>query len=190
VHLKNIFFFIAFVAIVFCSGCSSTHSRQEPHNVYLSDAVGFNPAPLIESLLDVKATHVQALTGEWKGNVFSASCVIKGDGETFTAIFSAPQMRLVTITLSRPHALTWKKAPHVPNALQPEYAITDIAFAMLETDKLKSALGEGFLVEDDGRRRCVSVNGNNLAILERLDDGEYKYTNPIRGYSYTIKDLK
>lgn len=158
--------------------------------MYLSDSVGFNPAPLVESLLDVKGTRVQAVAGEWNNNVFSASCVMKGDGETFTVIFSAPQMRLVTVTLSRPHKLEWKKAPQVPDALQPEYAITDIAFAVLDTAKLKSALGEDFFVEDDGRMRRISRNGQTLATFERLENGEAKYTNPVRGYSYTIKDLK
>jgi hypothetical protein len=140
--------------------------------------------------LDVKGTKVQALSGEWKGNVFSASCVIKGDGESFTVVFSAPQMRLVTVTLTRPHALSWKKAPQVPEALQPEYAITDIAFAILETEKLKASLGEEFIVDDDGKTRRISANGRVLAVLERLGGGEFKYTNPVRGYSYTIKDLK
>lgn len=158
--------------------------------MYLADSVGFNPSSLIESLLDVKGTKVQALAGEWKGNVFSASCVIKGDGESFTVVFSAPQMRLVTVTLTRPHALSWKKAPQVPEALQPEYAITDIAFAILETEKLKASLGEGFIVDDDGKTRRISANGRVLAVLERLGGGEFKYTNPVRGYSYTIKDLK
>ena len=158
--------------------------------MYLADSVGFNPSSLIESLLDVKGTKVQALSGEWKGNVFSASCVIKGDGESFTVVFSAPQMRLVTVTLTRPHALSWKKAPQVPEALQPEYAITDIAFAILETEKLKTSLGEEFIVDDDGKTRRISANGRVLAVLERLGGGEFKYTNPVRGYSYTIKDLK
>jgi hypothetical protein len=190
VHLKNTFLFVAIAVAVFSSGCASTYSRQKPCDVYLADSVGFNPAPLIESLLKVKGTRLQALAGQWNDNVFSASCVTKGDGETFTAIFSSPQMRLVTITLSHPHKLTWKKAPQVPNALQPEYAITDLAFAILDVSSLRASLGKEFLVEDDGKTRRISAKGKTLALLERLGDGECKYSNPIRGYSYTIRDLK
>jgi hypothetical protein len=189
VRMKNIFLIVAVGALALFSGCASTCTRQEPRTVYLTDSCGFDPSKLVESLLDFKGTRVQAVAGQWKDNVFSASSVMKGDGEKFTAVFSAPQMRLLTITVSRPCKLEWKKAAVLPDALHPEYALVDIAFAVLDADTLKKSLGDGFSVEDDGRTRRISRNGRILAVFERLEDGEFKYSNPVRGYSYTIKDL-
>ena len=174
---------------VFFAGCATTQSRENPINVNIAESVGFDPTPLCIALFDLKGVKTQAIAGNWKDNNFTASCVMKGENEKFTIVFSAPQMRLVTIELTKPHTLTWKKAPQIPNAFEPEYAICDVAFANLETSALKKALGKNFSVVDDGIKRVISVGQKEIAILERSQAGSMKFTNPLRGYSYTIQNL-
>ena len=74
------------------AGCSTTLVRETPERVRVADGVQLETTPLVEALLGFKGTRVQAANGAWKDQVFSAQCVLKGDGEKLTAVFLAPQL--------------------------------------------------------------------------------------------------
>lgn len=169
-------------------GCSTTLVRDRPNAVSFRSLAPIETAPLAEALLDVKGVRAQALEGAWKENAFAAEVVMKGDGERFTAVFLAPQMRLATLTLARPHSIRFERAPQIPRSFEPEYILADLAFINLETDILRRALGAGATVADDGRvRRVSSADGAPIAELSRSGDGSLRYRNLVYGYDYSIR---
>ena len=93
--------FLGLLSALLC-GCQSVVVREAPQPVRVADGVTIDSAPLVEALLARTGTVVQAVNGSWKENAFAAEVVMKGDGRQLTAIFLAPQMRLATITLTRP----------------------------------------------------------------------------------------
>ena len=101
---------ILLCALLALCGCSTTEVvRETPES----------PA-IVEALLaNITGTWIQTVEGAWKDEAFAAECVLKGDGEKFTAVLLAPQMRLATLTLERPHTLRWERAPQLPSALSP-----------------------------------------------------------------------
>ena len=124
------------MAALIC-GCATTSLvREEPDRPEIAEA-----------LLDcVKGATVQTVEGAWKDEAFAAECVLRGDGEKFTAVLLAPQMRLATLTVERPHLISWERAPQLPSSLDPEYVLLDLALVLLPTDDLRQALGEGYRV--------------------------------------------
>ena len=79
------------------AGCSTTLVRETPERVRVADGVQLETTPLVEALLGFKGTRVQAANGAWKDQVFSAQCVLKGDGEMLTAVFLAPRKGFFTV---------------------------------------------------------------------------------------------
>ena len=162
-------------------GCATIVVREEPSH-----------AALVEALLEnVKGTTVQMVEGAWKDEAFAAECVLKGDGEKFSAVLLGPQMRLATLTLEKPHTLRWKRAPQLPAALDPEYVMFDLALVCLPTDALARALGEGYRVDEtpDGkRRRVVEAKGGRLhSVRQMLPDGGVYFRNAPYGYEFTVR---
>ena len=119
------------LAAALLAGCSTTLVRETPERVRVADGVQLETTPLVEALLGFKGTRVQAANGAWKDQVFSAQCVLKGDGEMLTAVFLAPQLRLLTITLTKPHTVTCERAAQIPRAFEPEYALADLPWTRL-----------------------------------------------------------
>lgn len=182
--------FASVAAALVLAGCSTTLVRERPNAVCFRSLAPIETVPLAEAMLDMKGVHVQALEGAWKGNAFAAEVVLKGDGNRLTAVFLAPQMRLATMTLERPHAIRFERAPQIPRSFEPEYLLADLAFVNLETDVLRRALGAGATVSDDGRiRRVVAADGVPVAELVRGGDGECRYRNLVYGYDYSIRPV-
>ncbi len=172
------------------AGCSTTLVREVPQAVRLGDAK-LETTALVEALLARKGTTVQAINGAWRDQTFQAQCVTKGDGETLTVIFLAPQMRLVTITLTRPHALRYERAPRIPSAFEPEYVLVDQAFVNLDVETLRRAVGSALRVEDDGMtRRITTPTGEGVAEVVRNADGTCRFKSLLHGYEYTLKKVQ
>ena len=164
-------------------GCRTTVVREEPRNVALGGALLWN----------VRGSEVQMVERAWKDEPFVAECVLKGDGEKFTAVLLAPHMRLATLTIERPHTLRWERAPQVPSALDPEYIIFDMALALLPTDVLSRSIGNGFRVTGtaDGKRRQVvdAGDGELHSIRQVLPDGSIYFRNARYSYEVTVKTV-
>ena len=169
------------VALALLCGCATVVVRDEPDNPALAEAM----------LGCVKGTTVQMVEGAWKDEAFAAECVLKGDGEKFTAVLLAPQMRLATLTIERPHRLRWERAPQLPSALDPEYVLLDIALVTLPTDALTNALGEDYRVDEtaDGKRRRVVKGGRLHSVRQELPDGGVYFRNARHGYEITVKTV-
>ena len=165
-------------------GCATTVVREEPSH-----------AALAEALLDnVKGTVIQTVEGAWKDEAFAVECVLKGEDEMFTAVLLAPQMRLATLTLTRPHKLHWERAPQLPSSLDPEYVLFDLALVLLPTATLSQALGEDYRVDEtaDGRRRRVvdvRRGGKLHSVRQALPDGSVYFRNATYGYEITVKTV-
>ena len=177
------------LAAALLAGCSTTLVRDAPVSVRVADGVQLETTPLVEALLGFKGTRVQAVNGSWKDQVFSAQCVLKGDGEKMTAIFLAPQFRLLTITLTKPHTVTCERAPQVPRAFEPEYALVDLAFVNLDAEILRRAVASALRVEDDGTTRRISAGDTLVAEIVRRANGDIDFKNLRHGYSYTLRPV-
>ena len=169
----------AFLAL--CCGCATVVVRENPGNVAMAEA-----------LLDgIKGTVVQSGSGAWKDEAFAAECVLKGDGKRFTAVLLAPQMRLATLTIEKPHTIRWERAPQLPSSLDPEYVMLDLALVTLPTETLVEVLGDGYRVDEtpDGkRRRVVDVKKGKLqSVRQMLPDGGVYFRNAEYGYEFTVK---
>ena len=177
------------IAAALLAGCSTTFVRDVPMSVRVADGVQLETIPLVEALLDFKGTRVQAANGSWKDQVFSAQCVLKGDGEKLTAIFLAPQLRLLTITLTKPHTVTCERAPQVPRAFEPEYALVDLAFINLDAETLRRAVAPVLHVEDDGTTRRIRAGDTLVAEIVRRANGDIDFKNLRHDYSYTLRPV-
>ena len=171
----------AFLAL--CSGCATVVVRETPDNVAMVEAL----------LAGVKGTVVQSVSGAWKDEAFAAECVLKGDGNRFTAVLLAPQMRLATLTIEKPHTIRWERAPQLPASLDPEYVVFDLALVTLPTAQLAKALGKEYRVEEtaDGKRRSVvDVKRDELqSVRQVLPDGDVYFRNVRSGYEFTVKTV-
>lgn len=181
--------------ILFCllaallAGCATVLERATPAAVRLGE-VKVETVALVEALRARAGVSVQALNGSWRDQAFQAQCVAKGDGETLTLVFLAPQMRLLTITVTRPHAIRCERAPRIPAAFEPEYALVDYAFANLDAATLRRVAGTALRIEDDGTtRRIATAAGEPVAELTRAADGTRRFRNLLHGYEYQIKDI-
>ncbi len=173
------------------AGCSTTVVREEPRRIAAAPKAEIETALLAEALLaHERGTSAEALEVSWKDKAFSAEMVVKGDGERLTIVLLAPQMRLATLTLTKPHRIEWERAPKVPSSLAPEYALADVAFARLPAQALAAALGAEYSVQDDGKRRVVSHGGREIRVLERLDGKSLVFSNPMAGYSCRIVPME
>ena len=177
------------LAAALLAGCSTTLVRENPAPVRVADGKTLETAPLVEALLGFKGTRVQAANGAWKDQVFSAQCVLKGDGETFTAVFLAPQLRLLTVTLTKPHTITCERAPQVPRTFEPEYALADLAYVNLDAETLRRAVAPALSVEDDGTTRRVVAGHDPVAEIVRHTNGDIDFKNLRHGYSYTLRPV-
>lgn len=175
--------------LLFCCGCSTTLVRFEPEAVRIMEQVSLPTAPLAKALLELKGTRVQALNGAWKDHAFSAQCVLKGDGEMLKAVFLAPQMRLATLTLTRPHAIEFERAPQIPQSFEPEYALADLAFVNLETSALRRAVEPVLQVDDDGSKRIIRAGASVVAELTRKPGGNLFFRNLQWGYEYELHPI-
>lgn len=171
-------------------GCSTTVVRPRPRPVRAGDAV-LDATPLVEALLARKGTLVQAVDGTWRDRAFQAQCVMKGDGERLTVVFLAPQVRLVTITVEKPHAVLCERTAQIPSSFEPEYALVDLAYVNLEAGVLSRALAPALRVEESGPlRRILTSAGAPVAEVERLPDGDVVLRNLEHGYSYRLKTVE
>ncbi len=180
---------ILLLAAALLAGCSTTLVREAPEPVRVADGVQLKTTPLVEALLGFKGTRVQAANGAWKDQVFSAQCVLKGDGETLKAVFLAPQLRLLTITLTKPHTITCERAPQVPRVFEPEYALADLAYVNLDADTLRRAVAPTLNVEDDGTTRRIMAGDTLVADVVRRPNGDVDFRNVRYGYSYTLRTV-
>ena len=184
--MKAVFLLLAAALL---AGCSTTLVRDAPVSVRVADGVQLETIPLMEALLEFKGTRVQAANGSWKDQAFSAQCVLKGDGEKLTAIFLAPQFRLLTITLTKPHTIACERAPQVPRAFEPEYALVDLAFVNLDAETLHRAVVPALRVEDDGTTRRIRAGDTLVAEIVRRANGDIDFNNLRHGYSYTLRPV-
>jgi len=171
---------VALLAL-FC-GCATVVVREEPAHAALAEAL----------LENVKGTVIQTVEGAWKDEAFAAECVLKGEDEMFTAVLLAPQMRLATLTLKKPHTLRWDRAPQLPASLDPEYVLFDLALVLLPTATLSQALGDDYRVDEtaDGRRRrVVDAHGRLHSVRQVLPDGGVYFRNAAYGYELTVKTV-
>ena len=173
----------------FLCGCQSVVVRDAPQPVRVADGVMIDSAPLVEALLARTGTVVQAVSGSWKDNTFAAEVVMKGDGQQFTAVFLAPQMRLATITLTRPRTIRYERAAQIPRLFEPEYALVDLAFVNLDAPTLQSALGPALRVEDDGATRRIFAGATPIADLVTNPDATHTFRNLIHNYEYTLRHI-
>ena len=169
-------------ALLALCGCSTTKVvREVPDHIAVAEAL----------LAGVNGTLIQTVEGAWKDEAFAAECVLKGDGEIFTAVLLAPQMRLATLTIEKPHTIRWERAPQLPAALDPEYMVFDLALVTLPTAALIEALGDGYRVDEtpDGkRRRVVDVKKGKLqSVRQMLPDGGVYFRNAEYGYEFTAR---
>lgn len=174
-----------------CAGCSTTLVRDEPVPVKIG-AVQVPMTRTVQALLSLKGVRVQALNGAWNEHALQAQCVMKGDGEKLAVVFLAPQVRLVTINMARPHAIRCERAPQIPRAFQPEYALLDLAFVNLPLDDLRRALAPALRVEEgkDGARRLFAGDGALVAELSAPGaQGVRRYRNAVYGYEYEIREV-
>ncbi len=171
------------------AGCSTgSVVRECPNVVEFAPSSPLDMAPMVAALIaDVRGTRVEHVSGCWNGSPLVADVVMKGDGETLSIVFLCQQMRMVTITLTRPNALRYERAPSVPAMFEPEYALADLGFTRLGVGALRGVCGGSLDVSDDGVHRRISLPGGRLvAEIERLADGSVSFRNHLHGYEYTI----
>ena len=171
-------------------GCQNVVVREAPQPVRVADGVMVDSAPIVEALLAQTGTVVQAVSGSWKENAFAAEVVMKGDGRQLTAIFLAPQMRLATITLTRPRTIRYERAAQIPRMFEPEYALADLAFVNLDAPTLRRAVAPALRVDDDGATRRIFAGETPVADLVANRDGTRTFRNLVHGYTYTLKPLQ
>ena len=181
--------FLGLLSVLLC-GCQSIVVRDAPQPVRVVDGVMIDSAPFVEALLARTGTVVQAISGSWKENVFAAEVVMKGDGQQLTAIFLAPQMRLATITLTRPHTIRYERAAQIPRMFEPEYALVDLAFVNLDAQTLHNAVSPTLRVEDDGTARHIFAGNIPVADLVTNPDATRTFRNLVHGYTYTLKTVQ
>ena len=181
--------FLGLLAALLC-GCQSVVVRDAPLPVRVAEGVTIASAPLVEALLARTGTVVQAVSGSWKENAFSAEVVMKGDGRMLTAVFLAPQMRLATITLTSPHTIRFERAAQIPRMFEPEYALADLAIVNLDAPSLRRAVAPALRVEDDGATRHIFAGETPVAELATNPDSTRTFRNLVHGYTYTLKTIQ
>ena len=164
-------------------GCATAVVRENPDNPAMAEAL----------LAEVKGTSAQMLSGAWRDEAFYAECVLKGDGDRFTAVLLSSQMRLATLSVESPHTVRWERAPQLPSSLDPEDVIFDLCLVLLPSDTLKKAIGDGYRVDEtaDGKRRVVVDlrRGRVQSVRQELPDGGVYFRNAQYGYEITARAM-
>ena len=188
--------FAALVLFLPSSCASSSVCRAAPESILLAEAK-VDVSRLVEAMLAdgngmprPGESAAVSLSGAWKDRPFAAECVLKRGGDSLVAVFLAPQMRLATLKMSRPHAIEWDAAPSIPSAFRPEYAIFDLAVARLPVDALRRSLGDGMAVVEGGGAVRVFAGAKAVAARTRLRDGGVKVENFLWGYEYMAREMK
>ncbi len=181
---------ISLLLLLMCAGCATTQERATPLAVRYG-ATQVETRALVEALrAHVTGTTVQAINGSWRDQVFQAQCVLKNENGALTVVFLAPQMRLVTIVVTPPHAIRCTRAPRIPRAFEPEYALVDLAFTQLDAATLRRAAGDALRIDDDGTtRRIRTAAGDAVAEITRRPDGLVVFRSLLHGYAYEIKTI-
>ena len=175
------------LAATLVAGCSTTFVRDTPAPIRVAPGVSLDTTALVEELFSLRGTKVQAANGAWKDQAFSAQCVLKGNGEKFTAVFLAPHLRLLTVTLTRQHTIECERAPQLPRAFEPEYALFDLACVNLGTEALRRAVSPALRVEDDGATRRIFAGATLVAEIVRKANGDVSFSNKVHDYGYTLR---
>jgi len=170
-------------------GSQGAQPSQGGQGAQSSQSVKVETTALVEALLAQQGVKVQAVNGSYRDEVFQANCVLKSDGEKLTAVFLTPVMRLVTITVTKPHAIHCERAPQIPRAFEPEYALIDLAFVNLPPATLRRCVEPQLRVEErkDGVR-ITAAEGTPIAELRIQADGSRVYRNVVFGYEYVLRD--
>ena len=176
---------LAGIGLLLFLGCSTFVEREQPNAVQFG-GVNLEMASLCEALLERKGVVLQSIAGSWKDHPFAAEVVMKGTGDQLKIVFMAPQMRLATITLTKPHRMTYEPVVQIPRLFEPEYALVDLALINLDAETLRRTGGGVLAVEETGRRSTFIVNGKTIAYLTKREDGSSLYENVAFGYSYVI----
>ena len=174
-----------------CCGTATCRRDAPPGAVSHEPGANLCAERLADALLAKTGTVAQAICGTAKGNSFAADCVIKSDGRRLTVVFLAPHGRLATLSYTAAEGVKWRsESSSVPRSLSPAYVLFDLAAVNLKAATLRNALGNGFLVSEDGRmRRIAREGGERLAEVESLPSGDMRFTHLRYGYSYTIRNI-
>jgi len=179
-------FLLAVLALFGAAGCSTLVEREKPLAIDVAGA-SLDAGALVPPLIALKGVRAQALSGQWNDRAFTAECVIRSDGETAVIVLLAPHMRLMTLRLSKPRAISCDRARMVPAAFEPEYALMDLALVNLDTAALRAALGPSFRVQERGNvRRVFTSAGALLAERTQQEGGNVLFVNHLWGYNYTL----
>lgn len=173
-----------------CQVFSSTTDHTVPVAVSLK-GTRLETTALVEALLAEKGTRIEAVNASYKDEAFQAQCVFKSDGEKLNVVFLAPQMRLLTILVTKPHRVWCEKAPQIPQLFEPEYALVDLAFINLPLPKLRAAIGPTLKVDESNgvRRICRVRDGGLVAELAPAEGGMRRYRQVLFGYEYLLKEV-
>ena len=184
-RLSTVLFAALFCA--FACGCSAKFVRERPLRVACTVESTLDAAPAVAELAKLEGVKVQHLQGEWKGRIFEAQAVLKGDGKSFTAVMLAPQMRLLTVEVTPPYRMEWVRARQLPEVFEPEYVLLDLAYVNLPLEVLKSALAPDLNVFEEGGVRTLSTPSGEVVTIVRFEsDGTCTLENPVREYRYTV----
>lgn len=191
--LQRVGILFSLVGLLACAGClmpSAPTERSAPIAVSLK-GTRLETTALVEALMSETGTRIEAINAVYKNEAFQAQCVLKSDGEKLTVVFLAPQMRLVTITVTKPHAIWCEKAPQIPRLFEPEYALVDLAFINLPRTKLQAAVAPTLKVEEAGGVRCIRRASDGLVVAELRTTaaGERRYRQAVFGYEYQLKEV-
>ena len=97
----------------------------------------------------------------------------------------------MTITVTKPHAIRYERAPRIPSVFEPEYALADLAFVNLDAETLRRAVSPALRVVDDGvRRRIETSAGEGVAEVVRTASGTQTFKNLLHGYQYELKNIQ
>ena len=178
------------LGVVGCQVFSSTTDHTAPVAVSLK-GTQLETTALVEALLAEKGTRIEAVNANYKDEAFQAHCVLKSDGEKLNVVFLAPQMRLLTILVTKPHRVWCEKAPQIPRLFEPEYALVDLAFINLPLAKLQAAVAPTLKVDEANgvRRICRASDGGLVAELAPAESGARRYRQALFGYEYLLKEV-
>lgn len=178
------------LGVVGCQVFSSTTDHTAPVAVSLK-GTQLETTALVEALLAEKGTRIEAVNANYQDEAFQAHCVLKSDGEKLNVVFLAPQMRLLTILVTKPHRVWCEKAPQIPRLFEPEYALVDLAFINLPLAKLQAAVAPTLKVDEANgvRRICRASDGGLVAELAPAEGGMRRYRQVLFGYEYLLKEV-
>ena len=114
---------------------------------------------------------------------------VRAEGRRREADGRVPRLRLLTITLTKPHTVTCERAAQIPRAFEPEYALADLAYVNLDAETLRRVVAPVLRVEDDGTTRRIKAGDALVAEVVRRANGDVDFRNARYGYSYTLRPV-